>query len=192
MKNSSYYSAPVGVWTHNLPLTVRQHDQRVLCANHSATAAVNALSIWFRLSDHAVIVNVITRSVITNHGNQAELAISWLVFCAMLNFILRIVILLSLSERVPTRTNSNTDPKPNPKPNPNPNPPNILFNRNSVPTYRHRNLTFTSNHRHADRQTRVKTDRQNSNLVSSPSHYAIYNLVSSPSHHPLHIISFEP
>ena len=39
-------------------------------------------------------------------------------------------------------------------------------------TYLGGHLTFTSNHRHADRQTR-QTDRQNSNLVSSPSHYAI-------------------
>ena len=39
-------------------------------------------------------------------------------------------------------------------------------------TYLGGHLTFTSNHRHADRQT-DKTDRQNSNLVSSPSHYAI-------------------
>ena len=40
MKNSSYYIGPAGDWTHNLPLTVRQHDQGVLRANHSATAAV--------------------------------------------------------------------------------------------------------------------------------------------------------
>ena len=42
-----------------------------------------------------------------------------------------------------------------------------------------------------DRQT-GQTDRQNSNLVSSPSHYAIlFSIIpftSSPSHHPLHII----
>ena len=47
-------------------------------------------------------------------------------------------------ERVPKRTdpdhNTNPDPKPNPKPNPNPNVPNILFNRNSVATYRHRKV----------------------------------------------------
>ena len=56
-------------------------------------------------------------------------------------------------------------------------------------TYLGGHLTFTSNHRHADmrtcrqtdrqagrqagRQTDRQTDRQNSNLVSSPSHYAI-------------------
>ena len=40
MKNSSYYIAPAGDWTHDLPLTVGQHDQGVLPANHSATAAV--------------------------------------------------------------------------------------------------------------------------------------------------------
>ena len=39
-------------------------------------------------------------------------------------------------------------------------------------TYLGGHLTFTGNHRHADRQT-DRQDRQNSNLVSSPSHYAI-------------------
>ena len=45
-------------------------------------------------------------------------------------------------ERVPKRTNTNPDdntnpdPKPTPKSNHNPNVPNILFNRNSVATYR--------------------------------------------------------
>ena len=45
-----------------------------------------------------------------------------------------------------------------------------------------------------DMRTDRQTDRQNSNLVSSPSHYAIvFSIIpftSSPSHHPLYIIPF--
>ena len=42
MKNSSYYIAPVGDRTHDLPHTVASNMAKVSHAlNHSATAAVN-------------------------------------------------------------------------------------------------------------------------------------------------------
>ena len=41
MKNSSYYIAPVGDWTHDLPHTVASNMAKVSYAlNHSATEAV--------------------------------------------------------------------------------------------------------------------------------------------------------
>ena len=41
MKNSSYYIAPVGDWTHDLPHTVASNMVKVSHAlNHSATEAV--------------------------------------------------------------------------------------------------------------------------------------------------------
>ena len=41
MKNSSYYIAPVGDWTHDLPHTVATNMVKVSHAlNHSATEAV--------------------------------------------------------------------------------------------------------------------------------------------------------
>ena len=42
MKNSSYYIAPVGDWTHDLPHTVTSNMVKVSHAiNHSATEASN-------------------------------------------------------------------------------------------------------------------------------------------------------
>ena len=42
MKNSSYYIAPVGDWTHDLPHTVASNMVKVSHAlNHSATEAVD-------------------------------------------------------------------------------------------------------------------------------------------------------
>ena len=44
MKNSSYYIAPVGDWTHDLPHTVASNMVKVSHAlNHSATQAVSQL-----------------------------------------------------------------------------------------------------------------------------------------------------
>ena len=41
MKNSSYYIAPVGDWTHDLPHTVASNMVKVSHAlNHSATEAI--------------------------------------------------------------------------------------------------------------------------------------------------------
>ena len=49
MKNSSYYIAPVGVRTHDLPHTVASNMSKVPYAlTHSATPAVNQL-LWKRL-----------------------------------------------------------------------------------------------------------------------------------------------
>ena len=45
MKNSSYYIAPVGDWTHDLPHTVASNMVKVSHAlNHSATEAV--MTLW--------------------------------------------------------------------------------------------------------------------------------------------------
>ena len=45
MKNSSYYIAPVGDWTHDLPHTVASNMVKVSHAlNHSATEAVACYS----------------------------------------------------------------------------------------------------------------------------------------------------
>ena len=56
MKNSSYYIAPVGDWTHDLPHTVASNMVKVSHAlNHSATeAAVSAGStrLLFSLKDN--------------------------------------------------------------------------------------------------------------------------------------------
>ena len=47
MKNSSYYIAPVGDWTHDLPHTVASNMVKVSHGlNHSATEAV---SQWERI-----------------------------------------------------------------------------------------------------------------------------------------------
>ena len=46
MKNSSYYIAPVGDWTHDLPHTVASNMVKVSHAlNHSATEAVTIIMI---------------------------------------------------------------------------------------------------------------------------------------------------
>ena len=45
MKNSSYYIAPVGDWTHDLPHTVASNMVKVShTLNHSATEAVVSVS----------------------------------------------------------------------------------------------------------------------------------------------------
>ena len=46
MKNSSYYIAPVGDWTHDLPHTVASNMVKVSHAlNHLATEAVTTIGV---------------------------------------------------------------------------------------------------------------------------------------------------
>ena len=57
MKNSSYYIAPVGEWTHDLPHTVASTMVKVSHAlNHSAMEAV-------KLSDYDSIIIWVTREI---------------------------------------------------------------------------------------------------------------------------------
>ena len=58
MKNSSYYIAPAGDRTHDLPHTVASNMGKVSHAlTHSATAAVSCINI----QKHNYIVNYISR-----------------------------------------------------------------------------------------------------------------------------------
>ena len=72
MKNSSYYIAPVGDWTHDLPHTVASNMVKVSHAlNHSATEAVNVqysyliYNVQYSYNKWTKITNKLNKIVLT-------------------------------------------------------------------------------------------------------------------------------
>ena len=87
MKNSSYYIAPVGDWTHDLPHTVASNMVKVSHAlNHSATEAVYTKytitfinnNIWVTKLPFSVVLDTELKWANQNSDERLAYNITWI------------------------------------------------------------------------------------------------------------------